>query len=1335
MSEIIREEVDLTAVDPELLKQLEQQGDESEDVQLERIKQLGKEKEKALNHLSRALYLKNESKRGKKDGNHKERAARRSLASRQLRAAAQSVIRPGEREVFKSLGMAPVHESANTVGWLEDTEVASLRKRQGEQVVHVWAMKFKMPDNLDGAATANERAADLSEELSATLHIDVLDEEELASRTLHLGRIPPTHIVDADSMNPGLGLDVMTQLAQKGDVDVVTVRVRKSGTETSWALVTFTEPDSAKRCVDEGIRVPDHTRAAPNRLVPEIELVARIFDEDTAKRDAPGALAMMQHRHQQMERKYRAQPISHEAWATADRCLACDLEIAHHLTADRRHVMITLAATVDVLAEEAKLSRMHMRMAETKGMMEFHPDLLSFYSSNHGGLNETYKGDGGIYKWQPRDLAKAADWNVRPTTNVDLRDPEGWKQGAKLFTSAHAQTLVMKRMQRLGRIDPYLQSHCPSTTTALKYMKSRVCSAKRKRVTAEKVHELLLAYGGYRPHSADIFPKVLGAPVVHQLAEACLRDPMFILHQDGLLQSNVFDADDKSLPTYTMLIDGCRVMEAWAESLGREETFVGTMVDFFPIHAESELSYLKRDWGRFSIMFQKTLSGYSPECAPPKVPETGTGSDTDLDKSDYINNTHGSSANTPTVYSRPMLLVYQPLEEVRDYFGDDIGLYFCWLDRYTRALFLMSFYGTFVMFRQLTKYKGPDDNPLTLVYSIYVGVWSILFLQSWNRREVELRFLWGLDGLKHRDETRREFMSGPNATLEVNPDTGRQYYIVKNAMDQWIRKAISFISVFFLTCITVASSTMAILVRYIKDEDRPEFINMDPGHGSAGDDATVLHHYFYSRKYEILSAFLGLFVIVLYGMIFEGLATKLNKYENHRTQAEYDDSLILKNFMFQFLNNYWALIYIAYMREIPDPFSKEAHPCEDGSCLSELQFQLLVVFSFKTIGKQIGFTLRPFLFKGAKGVLANRQVAKSLTLLGDASEAAVKAVPGGDRVLEFQADASNLMGEYTTGVLDAAFGQDPDMIKEGKGGHVGLSSYEIQDSLMTYTGTFNDFNDRTVQFGYIVLFAPAFPLAPLLAFVNNIIEIRAAGYKLCHGYRRPVVKQRLGLGTWMTVLNTLGFLAVIMNSTMINFVGRQNARNFGVPDTPGFWEDESTTEYNEDLSGGYGLRYEDNSGLMGRLNVSALWLRFLVVEHTSMFVRVMVLALTPDTPSWIKTARLTLEYRIESVYQTNEALDQERRYREKYEAKLSAHMEEMAARLEETMTVSNLAEIFKDLDSDDSGFLMADELSAFLKNLGVMLTPLEVSLTCHNHSYCIHPHSSIVTSLVSSGSF
>jgi hypothetical protein len=38
-------------------------------------------------------------------------------------------------------------------------------------------------------------------------------------------------------------------------------------------------------------------------------------------------------------------------------------------------------------------------------------------------------------------------------------------------------------------------------------------------------------------------------------------------------------------------------------------------------------------------------------------------------------------------------LVYQPLDEIRDYFGDHIALYFAWLGHYTRALIFPTAFG------------------------------------------------------------------------------------------------------------------------------------------------------------------------------------------------------------------------------------------------------------------------------------------------------------------------------------------------------------------------------------------------------------------------------------------------------------------------------------------------------------------------------------------------------------------------------------------------------------------------------------------------------------------
>ena len=51
------------------------------------------------------------------------------------------------------------------------------------------------------------------------------------------------------------------------------------------------------------------------------------------------------------------------------------------------------------------------------------------------------------------------------------------------------------------------------------------------------------------------------------------------------------------------------------------------------------------------------------------------------------------------------------------------------------------------------------------------------------------------------------------------------------------------------------------------------------------------------------------------------------------------------------------------------------------------------------------------------------------------------------------------------------------------------------------THSFGVANALVAQFGYLALFAPAFPLAPLLAFINNVFEIRIDAVKFCTIYR------------------------------------------------------------------------------------------------------------------------------------------------------------------------------------------------------------------------------------------
>jgi hypothetical protein len=68
-----------------------------------------------------------------------------------------------------------------------------------------------------------------------------------------------------------------------------------------------------------------------------------------------------------------------------------------------------------------------------------------------------------------------------------------------------------------------------------------------------------------------------------------------------------------------------------------------------------------------------------------------------------------------------------------------------------------------------------------------------------------------------------------------------------------------------------------------------------------------------------------------------------------------------------------------------------------------------------------------------------------------------------------------------------------------------------------------------MQFGFVTLFVAAFPLAPLFAFANNLLEIRIDAYKLVVANRRPVPARAKNIGIWLPILEEMSKLAVISN--------------------------------------------------------------------------------------------------------------------------------------------------------------------------------------------------------------
>jgi len=98
-----------------------------------------------------------------------------------------------------------------------------------------------------------------------------------------------------------------------------------------------------------------------------------------------------------------------------------------------------------------------------------------------------------------------------------------------------------------------------------------------------------------------------------------------------------------------------------------------------------------------------------------------------------------------------------------------------------------------------------------------------------------------------------------------------------------------------------------------------------------------------------------------------------------------------------------------------------------------------------------------------------------------------------------------------------------------------VTQFEQESNLVDYPGTFDEYNEMIIQFGYVTLFATSFPIAAFLAVFNNMIEIRSDGIKFLTGYNRPHYRGAQDIGTWYFILEVTGIIAVITNCLLIGF--------------------------------------------------------------------------------------------------------------------------------------------------------------------------------------------------------
>ncbi|XP_059807932.1 anoctamin-7 [Hypanus sabinus] len=455
---------------------------------------------------------------------------------------------------------------------------------------------------------------------------------------------------------------------------------------------------------------------------------------------------------------------------------------------------------------------------------------------------------------------------------------------------------------------------------------------------------------------------------------------------------------------------------------------------------------------------------------------------------------------------------YQPLDHIREYFGEKIAIYFAWLGFYTAWLLPAALVGTFVFISGLmsmntnksaeqicnvsTQYLMCPlcntcdtwniseicsmaklgylfDHPGTVFFSIFMSFWAVTFLEYWKRKNATLAHHWDCMNFEEDEERPRPEFAAMAPRMEQNPVTGikEPYFPEKDRMSRIITGSMVIIVMLFVVMIFLVTVIMyrGIISVMMYHTGNPILMTQ------AGNIA------------NISGSMVNLVLILLMGQIYTSLAEKLTRWEMHRTQTQFEDAFTFKVFVFQFVNFYSSPFYVAFVkgRFVGYPghygklFGMRNEDCGPGGCLIELAQQLFIIM----VGKQIINNIQEFVIPKLKAWWQKRKL----------------AIVRGSQIC-----------------------QEP-------------KRWEDDYELINSEGLFEEYLEMVLQFGFITIFVAAFPLAPLFAMLNNWVEIRLDAQKFVCEYRRPVAERAQNIGVWFNILEALAQLSVIVNAFLIAF--------------------------------------------------------------------------------------------------------------------------------------------------------------------------------------------------------
>ncbi|XP_073203124.1 anoctamin-9 isoform X4 [Lepidochelys kempii] len=362
------------------------------------------------------------------------------------------------------------------------------------------------------------------------------------------------------------------------------------------------------------------------------------------------------------------------------------------------------------------------------------------------------------------------------------------------------------------------------------------------------------------------------------------------------------------------------------------------------------------------------------------------------------------------------------------------------------------------------------DNEGTILFAVLMALWATVFLELWKRKRAEVVSDWELYWWdEDEEELALQLINNPEHTL-------------KEYQHSYIRSTILLLLVLLMITVLIGIAHGLVIYRVVATvvftQSNFEFIR-ERASTVAVMTGAVLHY----------------ITIIIMTKVNRRVALFLCDLETPRTFSERENIFTVKIFTFQFFTYFSSLIYIAFflgrINGRPGNYVRVAgkwrlEECHPSGCITDLFIQMAIIMTLKQTLSNLVEYLTPWLKL---------------------------------RFLKSLANPTNKDKVHTEkGPQDSCKEQ-------------WLKNYQLSE--VNVFSLFDEFLEMMIQYSFTTIFVAAFPLAPLLAFFNNLFEIRLDAIKMVQLHRRIVPRKAKDIGIWLQVLEAIGILAVIGNGLVI----------------------------------------------------------------------------------------------------------------------------------------------------------------------------------------------------------